>query len=405
SGWVYLAQPTVHEGIVYIGTDNGSLHAVSLEDGTELWASELGGRLRGTPLVHGGSIYLIKGIYDGFIPKDGFLLALDMDGNERWEVNIGTTGSSPAMIDDTVVVGSTGGLRAFGTDGTPEWSFTEGGPVSSSPAITAGRIHFMTNVNDSDEGLHTTIFSVSSNGYEDWRKELRPHNWALSSVAIADGRIYAATDAGWVYSLGDTPFHADYEWTADGGHVTLNDSSVSFGAELVGWRWQNSEFEELRDQNVTVQFNASGIYPVTLLVYDEFGRKVRVTKNVTVELPPLVAGSTYVVDGTMVTFTANDTDPDLIVTEYRWDIDGVAEPLIGKEVTHEFEEDGKYDVTLVISDEYDRQETVTQTIKIEKEETDDGGFEYITQVLILIGIILVIAIIVIFLPPRGKGKE
>jgi len=406
SGWVYLAQPTVHEGIVYIGTDNGSLHAVSLEDGTELWASELGGRLRGTPLVHGGSIYLIKGIYDGFIPKDGFLLALDMDGNELWEVNIGTTGSSPAVIDDTVVVGSTGGLRAFSTDGTPEWSFTEGGPVSSSPVITADRIQFMTNVNDSDEGLHTSIFSLGSNGYEDWRKELRPHNWALSSVAIADYRIYAATDAGWVYSLGDTQFHADYEWTADGGHVSLNDTSVSFGAELVGWRWQNSEFEELRDQNVTVQFNASGIYPVTLLVYDEFGRKVRVTKNVTVELPPLVAGSTYVVDGTMVTFTANYTDTDMIVTGYRWDIEGVAEPLVGKEVTHEFAKGGNFDVTLTVTDEYDRSDAETQTVKIKEESTgEEGAFGGSIEILFLIGIILIIAIIVIVIPARNKGKE
>ena len=405
SGEVYLAQPTVWEGSVYIGTENGTVHALSLDDGAETWTFEKEGRFRGTPLVLDDSIYLIRGIYDGFIPKEGYLLALDMDGDERWEADIGTTGSSPAFVGDIVVVGSTGGLRAFGTDGTPEWSFTEWGAVSSAPAVAGDRIVFMTNENNPDAGLHTTIFSLDSDGDEDWRKELEPHNWALSSVAISDGRLYVATDAGWVYSLGYTPFHADFDWTADGGHVTLNDTSESYGAYLVGWRWQNPEFEELRDQHVTVQFNASGTYPVTLLVYDQFGRKVGITKDVIVELPPLVAGSTYVVDGMIATFTANDTHPDLIVTGYRWDIEGVAEPLIGEEVTHEFEKDGKYDVTLTISDEYDRQETVTQTIKIEKEETDDSLFVNSTQVLVLIGMILIIAFIAMFLLSRGKGNE
>ncbi len=405
SGWVYLAQPTVHEGIVYIGTDNGSLHAVSLEDGAELWASELGGRLRGTPLVYGGSIYLIKGIYDGFIPKEGYLLALDMNGDQRWEADIGTTGSSPAFVDGKVVVGSSRGLHAFGTDGTLAWTYGDAGAVSASPTIAGDTIYIMNNENVSEDGLHTSVIALGPDGTVDWVTVLEPHNWALSSVAIADGRAYVATDAGWVYSLGDTPFVASFDHTVDGGYVALNDTSSAMGAEKEEWRWQVPGMDELTGRDLEVVFNVSGDYNVTLLVTDEFGRERTVTNTVSVTLPDLVAGFTYVVDGMTITLTANETSPDLEITAYRWEIEGVAQPLVGKEVTHEFDKDGTYAVTLTLFDEYDRAEQDAQDVTVKEETTGDGAFGSSTWVLIFIGIIILIAIIVVLIPARGKDEE
>ncbi len=406
SGWVYFAQPTVHDGIVYIGTDNGTLHAVSLEDGTEVWASELGGRLRGTPLVYDQNIYVIKGIYDGFIAKEGYLLALYMNGNKQWEANIGTTASSPAYVDGKIVVGSSRGLHAFELGGTLAWTYGDAGAVSASPAIAGDTIYIMNNENDSTEELHTSIIALGPDGTVDWVSVLEPHNWALASVAIADGRAFVATDAGWVYSLGDTPFIPSFEYTADGGHVDLNDTSAAMGARIEEWRWQVPGMDDLTEKDVNVTFTASGDYNVTLNVRDEFGRERSITQTVSVELPDHVAGFTFVVDGMSVTFTANATASGLEITEYLWEIEGVAEPLSGMEVTHKFGKDGNFDVTLKVTDEYDRQEVEAQTVKVKEESTgEDGAFGISMTILVLIGVIILIAIIVIAMPARGGAKE
>ncbi len=405
SGWVYLAQPTVHEGVVYIGTDNGTVHALSLDDGAEVWTFEKEGRFRGTPLVYEGNIYLIRGVYDSFIAREGYLLSLDMDGNERWERDIGTTGSSPAALDGTVVVGSSAGLRAFDTEGNTRWSFTESGPVTSSPAIAGERIYFVTNVNDEDAGLHTSVFSLFPDGDEDWRKELRPRNWALSSVAIADGRIYVATDAGWVYSLGDTSFTASFTWTAEGGHVTLNDTSESFGASIIKWLWTVEDVGWFETRNVSVQINSSGDHPVTLQAYDEFGRKVDVTMNVTVVLPDLSAGFTHVVDGKAVILTANDTGPDLVIEGYLWEIEGEDDPITGETVAHEFARAGTYEVTLTITDEYGRTSSSVQEVIVKREGTEeDGLFDNPVVLYGLVGFLVIIALIGVAVAVRG-GKE
>ena len=405
-GGVYMAQPTVHDGVVYVGTENGTFHAVSLDNGSAIWTFEREGRFRGTPLVVDGSIYIIRGIYEGFIAKEGFLLALDTDGGLLWERDIGTTGSSPAVLDDTVVVGSSGGLRAFTTSGEAMWYFQDGGTVTSSPAVAGDRIYFITNVNDPLAGLHTSVYALHADGYEDWRKELRPHNWALSSVAIADGRIYVATDAGWVYSLGDTSFTADFTWVAEGGHVSLNDTSESFGADLLKWVWNVEGTGLFETQNVSVQINSSGDHPVTLLAYDQFGRKVAVTKNVTVVLPDLTAGFTHVVDGKEVTLTANETAPDLVIPTFSWQIEGVDAPVTGATVTHVFERAGTYGVTLTITDEYGRQSSASQDVTVRRQTTDEGGLFGNPVVLYgALGVVVILVIVGLAITLRGGKGE
>jgi len=287
SGGVYLAQPTVHGGVVYIGTENGTLHALSLSNGSEIWTFEGEGRFRGTPLVANGAIYLIRGVYEGFLAKEGYLLALDMDGGLVWERDVGTTGSSPAIVDDLVVVGSTFGLRAFTTSGEAMWTFSGVGAVSSAPAVAGGHVYFVTNVNDSDADLFTSVFSLGPGGGEDWRRVLEPHNWALSSVAIADGRIYVATDAGWVYSLGDTPFHADFDVEVKGLKVTVTANSTSVGVDNVEHMWSfQGTAGSVVGPSATHVFKRGGTYTIEYWFVDEFDRAMLVTREVTVEGPP-----------------------------------------------------------------------------------------------------------------------
>jgi len=394
AGEVYLAQPTVHDGVVYVGTENGTLHALSMANGSEVWTFEREGRFRGTPLVANGAIYVIRGVYDGFIPKEGYLLALNMDGGSLWEREVGTTGSSPAPVEGLVVVGSTFGLRAFTTSGEAMWTFSGVGAVSSAPAVAGGHIYFITNVNDTGGGLHTSVFSLGPDGSEVWRRELKPYNWALSSVAIADGRIYVATDAGWVYCLGDTAFTADFTWGADYGYVAFNDTSVSVGARIVEWLWNVPGSGEINRTNLNVVFPRSGDYDVELQVIDEFGRVASTIKTINVTLPDLVVGFTFEIDDLSVTFTANNTTEGVGIRYYMWESEGLSTRLPTNKISHVFSKGGTYEVTLTITDEYNREFSNTQTVRL-KEEVTDGENGMFNEPMVLYGLVGLTVIIIL----------
>jgi outer membrane protein assembly factor BamB len=287
SGWVYLAAPTVYDDIVYIGTDNESLHAFHLGNGTEIWTVDMPGRVRGTPLVTEEKIYVISAIYPGFVATEGFLHALDKDGKELWNVSIGPTGSSPSLVGFFVAVGSKSGLWYIDADdGEVVWRYTEAGQISASPAFDMFNLIILNNENDTDAGLHTSMIMLHANGTVGWTRVLEPHNWALSSVSVADGVAYTATDEGWVYALGDTPFHADFEFEVDGLEVTVTANSTSFGVEGMAHVWAFEGTNGTRTGDViTHRFNKEGTYEIQYLFVDEFDRFLMVTKEVTVEKP------------------------------------------------------------------------------------------------------------------------
>ncbi len=283
-GWVYLAAPTVHEGIVYIGTDNGSLHALRIEDGTEVWSRDLGGRLRGTPLVVGDRIYAISAIYPGFVATEGYLHALDMNGDEAWNVSIGPTGSSPALVDGKVLVGSKSGMWAITTSGTVAWRYQEAGQISSSPAVHSSTFYVLSNENDTERDLHTSVLALGLDGTLAWERVLEPHNWALSSISVADHRLYTATDSGWVYCMGDTPYIPSFSYEVDGLKVTLSDDSIAMGRNITHHEWDIEGVDEtFYGPSVTYEFDEPGEYRVIYTIGDEFDLWITTEMVVVVE--------------------------------------------------------------------------------------------------------------------------
>lgn len=288
SGWVYLAAPTVHEDIVYIGTDNMTLHAFHLTNGTEVWTTDLPGRVRGTPLVYQDRIFVISAIYPGFVATEGFLHALNMDGKELWNVSIGPTGSSPAPLGPLVIVGSRSGLWAIDLeDGSVLWRYQDAGQISASPVGNLLGVLVLSNENDDENDLHTSVIALDKEGTVAWTRVLEPHNWALSSVSVADGVAYAATDEGWVYALGNTPFHADFDFEVDGLKVTATADSTSMGVDGVEHVWLfEGESGTILGDNATHKFKKGGTYTIEYLFVDEFDRALMVSKDVTVKDPP-----------------------------------------------------------------------------------------------------------------------
>jgi outer membrane protein assembly factor BamB len=105
SGSVALA-----DGIVYAGGVDRMLHALSAEDGSEVWASDqLPGWIMGKPLVTGGYVYV------GTLRATVHAFAAD-SGTRRWpDVEIdGAVRAGPVIADgNLVVVTDLGGVYAI----------------------------------------------------------------------------------------------------------------------------------------------------------------------------------------------------------------------------------------------------------------------------------------------------
>jgi len=281
-GQIYIAQPTVSNGRVYIGTDNGTLHAINLSDGKRIWTAKLGGRVRGTVLVDGSRLYAVSARYEGFSAIDGRLHCLDIGGKELWNASLPPTGSSPARLGDLIVVGSSAGLHAFAIGGKPAWSYTASGPVSSSPAVAGDRCYFVTNINNATAGLFSSLVVVDGHGQKVWARTLMPHDWALASPAIADSRAYVASDNGWAYCLGDTPLVAKFTFEVDGDRVTFADATDRSSFSLANWTWDFGDGSTATVLSAVHTYKESGHYDVTLTVVDEFGRVANETRPVNI---------------------------------------------------------------------------------------------------------------------------
>lgn len=116
---------TVDGGVAYVGDQDGVVHAVSLDDGTELWTSEVGGRAD-LPIASGdGRVYVVSRDVD-----EGQVLITALgseDGRRIWGVSpqIGSTAvSAPAVAEGGVIVGTADRVVQLlaAEDGQRRWS-------------------------------------------------------------------------------------------------------------------------------------------------------------------------------------------------------------------------------------------------------------------------------------------
>ncbi len=130
-----------YDGTIYIGTNNGYLHAVN-PDGTERYSIDLGSFVLGTPAIADDNT-----VYAGTWGP-GRLWAIRCEGDIEWEFD--TLGDinkcHPAIADDgTIYVGNNNGrFWAINPDGTEKWNHNAGGGYVPSPAIgPGGEVYFV----------------------------------------------------------------------------------------------------------------------------------------------------------------------------------------------------------------------------------------------------------------------
>jgi outer membrane protein assembly factor BamB len=125
------------------------------------------------------------------------VVAIGQDGNSRWRFQTdGGVESSPAVVDDTVYVGSNDN-HVYALDantGTQQWAF-ETDLFVTSPAVVDGTVY---------AGSHDgNVYALDANsGTEQWAFETDGD--VRSSPAVVDGTVYVGSGGTTVYALDGT---------------------------------------------------------------------------------------------------------------------------------------------------------------------------------------------------------
>jgi outer membrane protein assembly factor BamB len=204
-----VSSPAIVNGVVYVGSNDGSLYAIGQETGAEKWKFATGARVCSSPAVSNGVVYF--GSYDG-----NFYAVDAATGKLRWKfrnagerryaathlhgaVPEGETMpdpfdvylSSPVVWSGAVYFGSGDG-NVYSLDaatGSLKWKFQAGDVVHASPAIVDGRLY----IGSWDSYFYA--LDVAS-GKELWRfktgEDPAIHNQVgiQSSATVANGMVY-----------------------------------------------------------------------------------------------------------------------------------------------------------------------------------------------------------------------
>lgn len=181
-GWTL--GPAAGDGVVYVGYRGEQGRALALDpaSGETRWTA---GEWYVTSLVADESLYVGGERVAAFAP----------DGTERWRYDAGGLLSAGALADDALFVSGNPVAKLSTDDGSERWRHevdAEHGTVEatgeSTVAVQRGN---GTALDVLDEASGEKRFGFDARGER------------LSAVAVADGTVYAGTDAGVVYALGD----------------------------------------------------------------------------------------------------------------------------------------------------------------------------------------------------------
>jgi outer membrane protein assembly factor BamB len=181
------SHPAVTDNKVIFGSANSQIIVVDRDAGTEVWSYDTGGpRVKGDPSVHNGTVFAVN--------NGGSVKALGLsDGSEIWTYEIGSdTRASPAIDGDKVYLGSRNG-RIYALDattGNEQWTFNSGGEIRSSIAVTSEQMFF---------GNDEKVYSLNKyNGAVNWEYQT---DGRVSPVAVTQNVLFGTTTSGTVFAL------------------------------------------------------------------------------------------------------------------------------------------------------------------------------------------------------------
>ena len=229
--WAFPTDGAIQSGIavagdaVYAGSSDGNVYAVRVSNGRRIWKSAVGGIMSSGIAVANGAVY------GGCIGLPAFALRTS-NGGRIWSIGPGNSPQGVAVAGDVLYAGSTAsGVFALHTsNGGTIWDSQTEGPVASGIALGPGAVYA--------GSYDKNVYAIStSNGGKLW--VFPAGNQVNSGIAVAGGVVCAGTDDGYVYGLSAAHGHKLWRFRA-GGRVdsgfAMANGVVYFGS------WDNKVY-------------------------------------------------------------------------------------------------------------------------------------------------------------------
>jgi outer membrane protein assembly factor BamB len=215
----------VADGAVYAGSADHNVYAVRASNGHRIWTSPVGGFMSSGIAVANGAVY------GGCIGLPAFALRTS-NGGKIWTIGPGNSPQGVVVSGDVLYVGSTAsGVSALhsGNGGTI-WDSPTEGPVASGIALGPGAVYA--------GSYDKNVYGLSTgNGDKLW--VFPAGNQVNSGIAVAGGVVCAGTDDGYVYGLSAARGHQLWRFRA-GGRV---DSGIAMANGVVYFgSWDNKVY-------------------------------------------------------------------------------------------------------------------------------------------------------------------
>lgn len=185
----FEASPVIAGGVVYIGDADGTIHAVRLEDGKQVWTKSFDATVFAAAGAFRGDRFYVGDI-------DGVVRSLaTSDGEQQWEfATESEVFAGPTLHGGALLVTTEGGtlFAIDAADGKERWRFTIEAPLRCSPTIIKGH----TLLAGCDAKLHAIDLS---NGKEIGAVEIGGQTGC--TAALAGERAYFGAESGMFYAV------------------------------------------------------------------------------------------------------------------------------------------------------------------------------------------------------------
>jgi outer membrane protein assembly factor BamB len=223
---IFFSSPAVANGIVYIGSNDNNLYAINATTGVLVWKFTTGSTVRTAPTVANGIVY--------FGSDDANIYALDAStGTQVWKFTTGgaVAGSAAAVANGVVYVGSFSDFNLYAINastGTLLWKFPTLGNIDSSPTVSNGIVYF--------GSQDKNVYAVNARtGVLRWK--FLTGFVVESSPAVASGVVYIGSDDGNLYALAAS--NGTQLWKYTTGAQVYSGPSVANGVVYFGSADQN----------------------------------------------------------------------------------------------------------------------------------------------------------------------
>ena len=206
---IYSSSPAIYDGVIYIGDDSGNVSAYAA-DGSYLWSTPVGGKIRASPLVDADNSRIV--VTSG--SSNGNITALYLNnGTIQWQTKIDVTSASVSLSSKGYIAATAYDLIMVDFEGDKIWNCSLGETFGGgAPTVVGDMIFVVTNEASS------RLVAIDLMGKVVKETTLTPANWAVHSPTFIDGILYVASDNGYIYAFSDIEdVKNDNPWLLLGG--------------------------------------------------------------------------------------------------------------------------------------------------------------------------------------------